>query len=65
MEDAPVPPSRPVLRCGHNEEAHVKQSRYPSTVTHAYYYCRYTVVSIYFFLFNLIIYIFHHSIVSM
>jgi hypothetical protein len=46
MEDAHVPPPRPVLRCEHGEEAHVKQSRHPSTAARAYYSCRYTVVSI-------------------
>jgi hypothetical protein len=40
MEDAPV------LRCEHSEEAHVKQSRYPSMTDRAYYCCRYTVMSI-------------------
>jgi hypothetical protein len=46
MEDALVPPPRPVLKCEHGEEAHVKQSRYLSMTAHAYYFCRYTVVSI-------------------
>jgi hypothetical protein len=46
MEDAPVPPPRPIPRCEHDEEAHVKQSRHPSTIARAYYCCRYTVVSI-------------------
>jgi hypothetical protein len=49
MEDAPVSSPRPVLRCDHDEEAHVKQSRYTSMATRAYYCSRYTVVSIYFF----------------
>jgi hypothetical protein len=49
MEDAPVPPPHPVLRCDHDEEAHVKQSRYPSMIARAYYCCHYTVVSIQFF----------------
>jgi hypothetical protein len=50
MEDTPVPPPRPILRCDHGEETHVKQFRYP--------YDRYTIVSIYFFHFNSIISIF-------
>jgi hypothetical protein len=49
MEDAPLPPPRPVLRCDHGEQANVKQSRYLSTTAHAYYCFLYTVVSIYFF----------------
>jgi hypothetical protein len=49
VEDAPVPPPRPILRCDHGEEAQMKQSRYPSTAARAYYYCHYTIVSIYFF----------------
>jgi hypothetical protein len=46
MDDAPVPLPLPVLRCEHGIEAHVKQSSHPSMTAHAYYYCRYTVVSI-------------------
>jgi hypothetical protein len=46
MEDAHVPPPHPVSRCEYGEEAHVKQSRPLSTVAHAYYCCRYTVVSV-------------------
>jgi hypothetical protein len=46
MEDDPVPLPRPVLRCEHGEEAHVKQSKHLSMVARAYYCCRYTVVSI-------------------
>jgi hypothetical protein len=49
MEEAPVPPPRSVPRCDHGEEAHVKQSRYLSMAFRAYYCCRCTVVSIYFF----------------
>jgi hypothetical protein len=43
--DALVPPHFPISRCDHNEEAHVKQSRHPSTVARAYYYCPYKSVS--------------------
>jgi hypothetical protein len=64
MEDAPVPPPRPISRCDHGEEAHVKQSRYLLMTTRAYYCCRYTVVSIYFSIQFDYLY-FHHSIVSM
>jgi hypothetical protein len=46
MEDAPVPLPRPILRCDHDEEAHVKKSRYLMTTVHAYYCCRYMIVSI-------------------
>jgi hypothetical protein len=46
MDDAPVPPPLPVLRCEHGLKAHVKQSRHLSTVARAYNCCRYTVVSI-------------------
>jgi hypothetical protein len=46
MEDAPVPPPRPILRCDHNEETHVKQSRYLLMAARAYYYYHYMVVSI-------------------
>jgi hypothetical protein len=35
-----------VPRCEHGVESHVKQFRHPSMAAHAYYYCRYTVVSI-------------------
>jgi hypothetical protein len=45
MDDAPVPPPLPILRCEHGVEAHVKQSRHPLTAASAYYCCRYTVVS--------------------
>jgi hypothetical protein len=31
-EDATIPSPRPVPRCDHGEEAHVKQSRHPTTV---------------------------------
>jgi hypothetical protein len=43
--DGPIPPHFPILRYDHHEEAHVKQSRHPSTVAHAYYYCPYKSVS--------------------
>jgi hypothetical protein len=46
MDDASVPLPLPVLRCEYDAEAHVKQSRHPSTAARAYYYCHYTVVSI-------------------
>jgi hypothetical protein len=46
MDDTPVPSPLPILRCEHSIEAHVKQSRHLSTAARAYYYCRYTVVSI-------------------
>jgi hypothetical protein len=49
MDDAPVPPHLLVSRCEHGLEAHVKQSRNPSMTVHAYYCCRYTVVSIQLF----------------
>jgi hypothetical protein len=49
MDDAPVPPSLPVLRCEHGVEAYVKQSRHPSTAPRVYYCCRYTVMSIQLF----------------
>jgi hypothetical protein len=44
-----VPLPRPVPRCYHDEETHVKESRYPTTAARAYYYYCYMVVSIYFF----------------
>jgi hypothetical protein len=43
--DAPVPPHLPILRCEHHKEAHIKQSRHPSTIARGYYYCPYTSVS--------------------
>jgi hypothetical protein len=43
--DALVPPHFSILRCDHVEEAHVKQSRHPNTIAHAYYYCPYKSVS--------------------
>jgi hypothetical protein len=46
MEDASVPPPRPIPRCDHVEEAHMKQSRYLMIAARAYYCCRYTVVTI-------------------
>jgi hypothetical protein len=46
MDDAPVPPPLSIPICEHDVEAHVKQSRHPSTAARAYYYCRYTVVDI-------------------
>jgi hypothetical protein len=49
MDDALVPLPHSVPRCDHSEEAHVKQSRYPSMNARANYCCRYTVVSISFF----------------
>jgi hypothetical protein len=49
MDDAPVPPPLHILRCEHSLEAHVKQSRHPSTPARAYYCCRYTVVNIQLF----------------
>jgi hypothetical protein len=48
MVDVLVPPSRPILRCDHGEEAHVNQSRYLTMVTRAFYCYRYTIVSIFF-----------------
>jgi hypothetical protein len=45
-EDAHVPPPRPVLKCGHGEEAHVKQSRYPMMAARVYYCCPYKSVGI-------------------
>jgi hypothetical protein len=44
-DDALVPPYLPVLRCDHDEEAHVKQSRHPTSVTCAYYCCHYKSMS--------------------
>jgi hypothetical protein len=49
-EDALVPPPHLILKCHHNEEAHVKQSRHPTTVSRAYYFCPYKSVSIIFHL---------------
>jgi hypothetical protein len=46
MEDALVPPPRPIPRCEHDEEVHVKQSRHTLAAARAYYYCHYTIVSI-------------------
>jgi hypothetical protein len=46
MDDTLIPPPLSVLRCEHGLEAHVKQSRHPSTTARAYYCCRYMVVSI-------------------
>jgi hypothetical protein len=46
MDDALVPLLLPILRCEHDLEAHVKQYRHLSTTARAYYYCRYTIVSI-------------------
>jgi hypothetical protein len=43
--DALVLPHFPILRCDHSEEAHIKQSRHPSTTARAYYYCPYNSVS--------------------
>jgi hypothetical protein len=37
--DALVPPQFLIPRCEHHKEAHVKQSRHPSTIAHAYYCC--------------------------
>jgi hypothetical protein len=38
--DAPVPAHLPILRCEHRKEAHINQSRHPSTTARAYYnYC--------------------------
>jgi hypothetical protein len=42
--NAPVPPHFPIPRCDHDEEAHVKQSRHPSTAARAYYCCPYKSV---------------------
>jgi hypothetical protein len=56
MEDTPVPPPHPILRCDHGEETHVKQFRYP--------YDRYTIVSIYFFSLQFDYFYFHHSLVN-
>jgi hypothetical protein len=39
--DASVPPHIPIPRCEHRKEAHIKQSRHPSTVARAYYICPY------------------------
>jgi hypothetical protein len=47
-EDAPVHLRCPVPRCDHSEEAHVKQSRHPTTTAHAYYCCPYKIVIIKF-----------------
>jgi len=38
-DDALVPPPLPIPKCDHDEEAHVKQSRHPSTASRAYYCC--------------------------
>jgi hypothetical protein len=46
--DASVPRHLPILRCEHRKEAHVNQSRHPSTTARAYYYCR-TRVSVIIF----------------
>jgi hypothetical protein len=46
--DASVPPHFPIMRCGHHEEAHVRQLRHLSTAAHAYYYCPYKSVIIIF-----------------
>jgi hypothetical protein len=62
MVDALVPPSRPILRCDHGEEAHVNQSRYPTMVTRAFYCYRYMIVSIFFLEFDY--FYFYHSIVN-
>jgi hypothetical protein len=43
--DALVPPHFSILRCDHHDEAHVRQSRHPSTTAHAYYCCLYKSVS--------------------
>jgi hypothetical protein len=43
--DGPVPPHFPILRCDHDEEAHIKQSRQPSTTARAFYCCPYKSVS--------------------
>jgi hypothetical protein len=43
--DAPVPPHLSILRCEHHKEAHVKQSRHPTTPARAYYYFPYKSVS--------------------
>jgi hypothetical protein len=48
LEDASVPPPHLISRCDHDKDAHVKQSRYPTMVTHAYYCCPYKIVSINF-----------------
>jgi hypothetical protein len=45
LVDGPVPPHFPILRCDHDEEAHVKQSRQPSVVAHTFYCCPYKSVS--------------------
>jgi hypothetical protein len=43
--DAPISPHFPILRCNHRKEAHVKQSRHPSTTACAYYCCPYKSVN--------------------
>jgi hypothetical protein len=43
--DAPVPPHFPILRCEHQKDAHVKQSRHLSMASHAYYCCPYKSVN--------------------
>jgi hypothetical protein len=46
--DALVPPPRPILRCDHDEEGNVKQSRHPTMTARAYYCCPYQSLSIKF-----------------
>jgi hypothetical protein len=46
MDDVSVPLPLTILKCEHSVEAHVNQSRHPSTAARAYYCCHYTVVSI-------------------
>jgi hypothetical protein len=43
--DALVPPPFLIPRCDHHEEAHIKQSRHPSTIGRAYYCHPYKSVS--------------------
>jgi hypothetical protein len=43
--DAPLPPHISILICEHRKEAHVKQSRHPSTTVRAHYCCPYKSVS--------------------
>jgi hypothetical protein len=39
--DAPVSPHLPIPRCEHSKEAHIRQSRHPSSSARAYYCCPY------------------------
>jgi hypothetical protein len=43
--DVPISPHLFIPRCEHRKEAHIQQSRHPSTVARVYYCCPYKSVS--------------------